>query len=286
MTEPTEPEAGYGDETYALRTNISRVIDVTTERSRDFIQSLERGLAVINSFSRDRQTQTLSEVAQQADLTRATARRILLTLTELGYVTQNGRGFSLTPKVLDLGYSFLSSFRVVELAQQPMERLVHEVKESSSMSILDNTEIVYVARVPTSRIMTIALALGSRLPVYPTSMGRVLLAGLADEQVEKYIAKVEFRKLTPHTITDVTEFRQKLDEVRSQGFALVDQELEEGVRSIAAPITNSRGDVIAAMNISCHAARVTVSRMKSEFRPRLLATAEEINASVRALRAV
>jgi IclR family pca regulon transcriptional regulator len=286
MTEPTEPEAGYGDETYALRTNISRVIDVTTERSRDFIQSLERGLAVINSFSRDRQTQTLSEVAQQADLTRATARRILLTLTELGYVTQNGRGFSLTPKVLDLGYSFLSSFRVVELAQQPMERLVHEVKESSSMSILDDTEIVYVARVPTSRIMTIALALGSRLPVYPTSMGRVLLAGLADEQVEKYIAKVEFRKLTPHTITDVTEFRQKLDEVRSQGFALVDQELEEGVRSIAAPITNSRGDVIAAMNISCHAARVTVSRMKSEFRPRLLATAEEINASVRALRGV
>lgn len=259
---------------------------MTNERSRDFIQSLERGLAVINSFSRDRQTQTLSEVAQQAGLTRATARRILLTLTELGYVRQNGRGFALTPRVLDLGYSFLSSFRVVELAQQPMERLVDEVKESSSMSILDDTEIVYVARVPTTRIMTIALALGSRLPVYPTSMGRVLLAGSSDDEISDYLAKTELRRLTPHTITDVSELREKLEEVRAQGFALVDQELEEGVRSIAAPITNSRGDVIAAMNISCHAARVTVGRMKSEFKPRLIATAEEISDSARALQGV
>lgn len=259
---------------------------MTTERSRDFIQSLERGLVVINSFSRDRQVQTLSEVAQHADLTRATARRILLTLSELGYVSQNGRGFSLTPKVLDLGYSFLSSFRVVELAQQPMEKLVHEVKESSSMSILDDTEIVYVARVPTTRIMTIALALGSRLPVYPTSMGRVLLAGRSDGEVDEYLDKVDLARLTPHTVTDEAEFRDRLEEVRSGGFALVDQELEEGVRSIAAPITNSRGDVIAAMNISCHAARVTVSRMKSEFKPRLLATAEEISASARALQGV
>lgn len=259
---------------------------MTNERSRDFIQSLERGLAVINSFSRDRQTQTLSEVAQQAGLTRATARRILLTLTELGYVRQNGRGFALTPRVLDLGYSFLSSFRVVELAQQPMERLVDEVKESSSMSILDDTEIVYVARVPTTRIMTIALALGSRLPVYPTSMGRVLLAGSSDDEISDYLAKTELRRLTPHTITDVSELWEKLEEVRAQGFALVDQELEEGVRSIAAPITNSRGDVIAAMNISCHAARVTVGRMKSEFKPRLIATAEEISDSARALQGV
>ena len=259
---------------------------MTDERSRDFIQSLERGLAVINSFSRDRQTQTLSEVAQQAGLTRATARRILLTLTELGYVRQNGRGFALTPRVLDLGYSFLSSFRVVELAQQPMERLVDEVKESSSMSILDDTEIVYVARVPTTRIMTIALALGSRLPVYPTSMGRVLLAGSSDDEISDYLAKTELRRLTPHTITDVSELWEKLEEVRAQGFALVDQELEEGVRSIAAPITNSRGDVIAAMNISCHAARVTVGRMKSEFKPRLIATAEEISDSARALQGV
>lgn len=264
----------------------SRVPGVTVERSRDFIQSLERGLAVINSFSRDRQTQTLSEVAQQAGLTRATARRILLTLSELGYVRQNGRGFALTPRVLDLGYSFLSSFRVVELAQQPMELLVDEVKESSSMSILDDTEIVYVARVPTTRIMTIALALGSRLPVYPTSMGRVLLSGLSDDEVGEYLDKTDLRQLTPHTVTNPAELREKLEQVRAQGFALVDQELEEGVRSIAAPITNSRDEVIAAMNISCHASRVTVSRMKSEFKPRLLATAAEISASARSLQGV
>lgn len=256
------------------------------QRSRDFIQSLERGLAVINTFSRDRQTQTLSEVASHAGLTRATARRILLTLGELGYVRQNGRGFALTPRVLDLGYSFLSSFRVVELAQQPMELLVDQVKESSSMSILDDTEIVYVARVPTTRIMTIALALGSRLPVYPTSMGRVLLAGLTDEGVDDYLGRVELRRLTPHTITNPTDLKERLAAVRSEGFALVDQELEEGVRSIAAPITNSRGEVIAAMNISCHAARVTVSHMKSELKPRLLATAAEISSSARSLQGV
>jgi IclR family pca regulon transcriptional regulator len=256
---------------------------VSSERSGDFIQSLERGLAVINSFARERRAQTLSEVAQHTGLTRATARRVLLTLAELGYVTQTNREFALTPKVLDLGYSFLSSFRVVELAQQPMEKLVDEVKESSSMSVLDGSEIVYVARVPTTRIMTIALALGSRLPVYPTSMGRVLLAGLPDEEIERYISSTTLDRLTSHTVTDANEFREILDEVRDQGYALVDQELEEGVRSIAAPIRNAEGKVIAAMNVSCHAARVSVSQMKKEFRPQLLATASEISERVRSL---
>lgn len=252
-------------------------------RSGDFIQSLERGLSVINSFAQERRAQTLSEVAQQTGLTRATARRVLLTLTELGYVHQSNRDFSLTPKVLDLGYSFLSSFRVVELAQLPMEKLVEEVRESSSMSVLDGSEIVYVARVPTKRIMTIALALGSRLPVYPTSMGRVLLAGQSDEEIDEYISTTTFERLTTHTVSDEAEFRERLGEVREQGYALVDQELEEGVRSIAAPITNADGEVIAAMNVSCHAARVTVSRMKKEFRPHLVATAAEISERVRSL---
>lgn len=246
-------------------------------KSGDFIQSLERGLAVINSFSRDRRAQTLSEVAQHTGLTRATARRVLLTLAELGYVQQASRSFTLTPKVLDLGYSFLSSFRVVELAQQPMEALVEEVRESSSMSVLDGSEIVYVARVPTSRIMTIALALGSRLPVYPTSMGRVLLAGRPAEEVEEYIATTDFKRLTSHTVTNPREFRSILEQVRSQGYALVDQELEEGVRSIAAPIVNADGEVIAALNVSGHAARVSVAQMRKEFRPRLLATAAQVS---------
>ena len=252
-------------------------------RSSDFIQSLERGLSVINSFSRERTSQTLSEVAQNTGLTRATARRVLLTLSDLGYVHQASRAFSLTPKVLDLGYSYLSSLRVVEVAQQPMERLVEEVRESSSMSVLDGKEIVYVARVPTTRIMTIALALGSRLPAYPTSMGRVLLAALDDAELEEYITGTDLRRLTEHTITDRDAFREAIGKVRAEGFSLVDQELEEGVRSIAAPIRNARGEVIAAMNVSCHASRVTVDRMRDEFRPRLLAAADEINERVELL---
>jgi len=255
-----------------------------TQRSGDFIQSLERGLSVINSFSREHTAQTLSEVAGRTGLTRATARRVLLTLSELGYVQQAGRAFSLTPRVLDLGYSFLSSFRVVELAEAPMERLVAEVKESSSMSVLDGSEIVYVARVPTSRIMTIALALGSRLPAYPTSMGRVLLAGVSDPDLDAYIAGTEFEKLTPYTIIDRVQFREVIEQARVDGYALVDQELEEGVRSIAAPIRNGRGEVIASMNISCHASRVDVARMRDEFRPQLVDTASEISDRVGVLR--
>jgi IclR family pca regulon transcriptional regulator len=253
------------------------------QRSNDFIQSLERGLAVMNSFSRERTNQTLSEVAQVAGLTRATARRVLLTLTELGYVHQSSRSFSLTPKMLDLGYSYLSSLEVVEVAQRPMERLVEEVRESSSMSVLDGSEIVYVARVPTKRIMTIALALGSRLPAYPTSMGRVLLSGLSDSQIDDYIKLTRLERLTPRTVTDPDELRSAIDEVRAKGFALVDQELEEGVRSIAAPIFNSRREIIAAINISCHASRVTLEQIRGEFRPKLAATANEISRLARAL---
>lgn len=252
-------------------------------RPEEFVQSLERGLSVINSFSREHPSQTLSEVAGRTGLTRATSRRVLLTLRELGYVDQNGRAFSLTPKVLDLGYSFLSSFHVVELAQQSMERLVDDVHESSSMSVLDGAEIVYVARVPTTRIMTIALALGSRLPAYPTSMGRVLLSGLSEDHLDEYISKTTFEKLTPNTVTDPARLRSIVGEVRSDGFALVDQELEEGVRSIAAPIHNSRGEVIAAMNVSCHASRVDVDRMIKEFKPRLLEAASEIRERVRSM---
>jgi IclR family pca regulon transcriptional regulator len=254
------------------------------ERSGDFIQSLERGLAVINSFSREHPSPTLSEVAQMTGLTRATARRVLLTLVDLGYVDQEGRTFSLTPKVLDLGYSYLSSFHILEFAQAPMERLVEQVNESSSMSILDGPDVVYVARVPTKRIMTISLALGSRLPAYPTSMGRVLLAGLADAEIDDYVSRTKLEKLTPNTVTDPARFRAILMKVRDQGYALVDQELEEGVRSLAAPILNAGGNVMAAMNVSCHATRATVSRMREEFLPRLLATATEVSDRASALR--
>ena len=254
-----------------------------SDHSGDFIQSLERGLLVINSFSDEYPGQTLSEVAERTGLTRATSRRVLLTLAELGYVDQRGRSFSLTPKVLDLGYSFLSSFRVVELAQPAMERLVDQVHESSSMSVLDGSEIVYVARVPTKRIMTIALALGSRLPAYPTSMGRVLLAGMPDDELDDYIERADFEKLTPHTVVDRRRFRAIVRQCREDGYALVDQELEEGVRSIAAPIRNGRGEVISAMNVSCHASRVDVECIHDVFKPKLLEAADELAERIRGL---
>jgi IclR family pca regulon transcriptional regulator len=256
---------------------------VQEERTGDFIQSLERGLAVINSFSREKPAQTLSEVAQTTRLTRATARRVLLTLAELGYVHQNSRSFSLTPKVLDLGYSFLSSLQVLDLAQAPMERLVEEVKESSSMSVLDGMDVVYVARVPTTRIMTISLALGSRLPAYCTSMGRVLLAGGSDSELDAYLDQVRLEPLTPHTIIDGEELRSVVRKARQDGYALVDQELEEGIRSVAAPIKNGRGEVVAAMNVSGHASRVSVARMRKDYLPRLLSTAAEVSDRVATL---
>lgn len=253
--------------------------------STDFVQSLEKGLSVINSFSSEYPSQTLSEVAQRTGLTRATSRRILLTLTELGYVDQRGRAFSLTPRVLDLGYSFLASFRIAEIAQPSMERLVEMVHESSSMSVLDGSEIVYVARVPTTRIMTIALALGSRLPAYPTSMGRVLLASLRDDQLDEYIDRVQLDRLTPYTVTDRRQLRRIVQKCREDGFALVDQELEEGVRSIAAPVRNQRGEVVAAMNVSCHASRVSVEQMHEDFKPRLLETTAQLTGRIRGLSA-
>lgn len=253
------------------------------QRRGEFIRSLERGLSVINSFSREHPSQTLSEVAARTELTRATSRRVLLTLSELGYVDHQGRSFALTPKVLDLGYSYLSSLRVVSIAQPSMECLVEQVHESSSMSVLDGKEIVYVARVPTTRIMTIALALGSRLPAYATSMGRVLLSGLSDADVDSYLRDTELEKLTPHTVTDPTRLRSLILKVRSEGFALVDQELEEGVRSIAAPILNGRDEIIAAINVSCHASRIAVDEMIAEFKPCLLEAAEEICERVRSL---
>jgi IclR family pca regulon transcriptional regulator len=254
-----------------------------TATSSDFTRSLERGLAVINSFSWERPTQTLTQVAEKTGLTKGTARRILLTLGELGYIDQAGRSFQLTPRVLQLGYSSLSSARMVELARQPMQCLVDQLEESSSMSILDDTDIVHVAQVRSKRIMSIALGPGSRLPAYPTAMGRVLLAGLGNETVEERISRVELKRLTEHTISDRSVLKRTIERVRTDGFALVDQELETGVRSIAVPLIDSSGGVIAAVDLSCHATRVSLAELESEFIPRLLATAEEINVAARAL---
>ncbi|MBS1861226.1 MAG: helix-turn-helix domain-containing protein [Actinobacteria bacterium] len=249
-------------------------------RSQVFVQSLERGLAVIRAFDDEHREMRLTEVAERADLTRAAARRFLLTLVELGYVRQDGDRFSLRPRVLDLGYSYLAGLSFQEIAQPHMESLVREVEESSSISVLDDTEIIYVVRVPTRRIMTITLAVGTRLPAYATSMGRVLLAALSDEELDARLRRITLRKLTPHTIGSKKELRARIERVRAQGFAMVDQELEEGLRSAAVPIVDADGTT-AALNVSVHASRAGMSDLRNRFLPKVLTTAKAIEAEVR-----
>ncbi len=251
-------------------------------RAPHFVQSLERGLAVIRAFDEHNVEMTLSDVARSTGLTRAAARRFLLTLADLGYVRTDGRWFSLSPRVLELGYAYLSSLSLPEVAEPHLERLVAEVHESSSVSVLDGDDIVYVARVPTSRIMTVSINVGTRFPAYATSMGRVLLSGLPDEQLDGYLAGVELRPLSPRTVTSKDALRAELVKVRRQGWALVDQELEEGLRSVAAPIRDRGGAIVAAVNLSAHASRMTIEAARRGLIPPLLATAARIEADLRA----
>jgi IclR family transcriptional regulator, pca regulon regulatory protein len=256
---------------------------VTQERPRsaDFVQSLERGLLVIRAFDAEHREMALSEVARISGLTRAAARRFLLTLEKLGYVTFSGGRFSLTPRVLELGYAYLSSLTLPEVAQPHMEALVARVNESSSISVLDDTDIVYVARVPTRRIMSITLSVGTRLPAYATSMGRVLLAALPDPELDARLGRMELRRLSAHTITDLATLRAVLERVRRQGWAAVDQELEEGLRSLAVPIHDASGAVVAALNVSVHASRGTMTTLRRDVLPLVQVAARAVEADLR-----
>jgi len=246
----------------------------------DFVQSLERGLMVLRCFSREDAALTLSEVAVLTGLTRAAARRFLLTLEQLGYVSVDGRRFSLRPKVLELGYTYLSSLGLPAIAEPYLEALVDRIHESSSVAVLDGNDVVYVSRIPTKRIMTISLAVGSRLPAYATSMGRVLLGGLTDRQLDDYLAGVELRPLTARTVTDAERLRTLVQAAAAQGWSMVDQELEEGVRSVSAPLKGRSGRVLAAMNVSAHASRVTIDRLRQEIAPQVRDTARAISAEL------
>ncbi|HUZ37745.1 MAG TPA: IclR family transcriptional regulator C-terminal domain-containing protein [Streptosporangiaceae bacterium] len=244
------------------------------------MQSLDRGLAVIRCFSSEHPSLTLSEVAERTGLTRAAARRFLLTLQELGYVGSSGRQFSLRPRVLALGYAYLSSFSVAQIAQPHLEDLAEQLHESCSASVLDGDDLVYVARASANRIMTIALTVGTRLPPYPTSMGRVLLAHLPEQELDAHLSRTTLRKLTDRTVVDPQELRAVLARVRSQGWAAVDQELEAGVRSIAVPVRDSSRKVVAAINASAHAARVPMRTLEKEFLPRLQACSRQIDSEL------
>lgn len=205
------------------------------------MQSFARGLEVIRSFSATAPQQTLSDVAARTGLTRAGARRILLTLQTLGYVESDGRLFRLTPRILDLGFAYLSSMPIWDLAEPTMEALVDQVHESCSAAVLDGSDIVYVLRVHTHKIMSTNLGVGSRLPAFWTSMGRVLLAGQPDADVVALLPKVPRQRLTPHTLLDDDALLAAVRQARAQGWCLINQELEEGLISVAAPLRNRAG---------------------------------------------
>lgn len=242
-----------------------------------YVQSFARGLEVIRSFSAQAPQQTLSEVAERTGLSRAGARRILLTLQSLGYVQCEGRHFQLTARILDLGFAYLSSMPIWDLAEPVMEALVEQVKESCSAAVLEGSDIVYVLRVPTHKIMRNTLGVGSRLPAYCTSLGRVLLAGLDDDELLRRLQASPRQPLTRHTVTDVGALLNRIQQVRRQGWCLVNQELEEGLISLAAPIVNRAGRTIAAINISGQANRTNARAAQEHLLPALLASARQIS---------
>ncbi|MDP2073991.1 IclR family transcriptional regulator C-terminal domain-containing protein [Hydrogenophaga sp.] len=242
-----------------------------------YVQSFARGLEVIRSFSAQAPRQTLSEVAARSGLTRAGARRILLTLQTLGYVETDGRDFRLTARILDLGFAYLSSMPIWNLAEPVVEALVESVKESSSAAVLDCTDIVYVMRVPTHKIMKNSLGIGSRLPAHCTSLGRMLLAGLSDAEVLERLKVSDLKPLTRHTVTDPAALLARVQQARKQGWCLVNQELEEGLISLAAPLVDASGRTVAALNLSGQANRTSARVVQDTLLPPLLDATRQIS---------
>ncbi|MEJ6490548.1 IclR family transcriptional regulator C-terminal domain-containing protein [Leucobacter sp. USCH14] len=249
--------------------------------SGDFVQSLARGLAVIRAFDAEYPELSLSEVSRRAGIPAAAARRFLRTLETLGYVRSDGRTFALTPRVLELGFSYLSALSLPEVMQPHLERLSRETGESVSAAVLAGDEIVYVARVPTRRIMTIGITIGTRFPAHATSMGRVLLAALPEVQRDEVLARAPMEALTERTVIDADCLRAELGRVREDGWAIVDGELEIGLRSAAAPVRRRDGSVAAAVNVSTSASRESLARLRDEHVPRLLETTAAITEDLR-----
>jgi len=242
-----------------------------------YVQSFARGLAVIRSFGAGAPSQTLSEVAARTGLTRAGARRILLTLEGLGYVAAEGRQFRLTARTLDLGFAYLSSLPLWNFAEPVMEALAAEVEESCSAAVLDGSDIVYVLRVPTHRIMSITLGIGSRLPAFCTSMGRVLLAGLPPDEARARMLAAPRTALTARTLVAVEPLMAELSRVREQGWCLVNQELEDGLVSMAAPLTDRSGRTIAALNLSAQVVATPPEQILQRCLPPLRSAALRIS---------
>jgi IclR family transcriptional regulator, pca regulon regulatory protein len=245
--------------------------------NNETVQGLRRGFAVIKAFTAESPALSISQVAERTGLTRAVARRYLLTLEELGCVVQNGSSFRLTPRLLDLGFTYLTTLDVANVAQPVMEAVVAKLHESCSVAVLDSYDIVYVARVAARRIMSINLAVGSRLPAHATSMGKILLAHLSPEGLDAYFQDAPLQRLTKRTICDEASLRAALKEVKSRGWAINDQDCEDGIRTLAAPLFDRSNKVVAAINISAHAARVSMKELKRDHLPVVLDAARQVS---------
>lgn len=252
----------------------------------EFIEALARGLEVIAAFRPATPAMSLTEVAGATGLARPTARRILLTLEELGYVRSVDRGFSLTPRVLDLGVAYVHSMGLWEAARPHMERLVAATNESCSIAVLDGPDIVYVARVAVPKIVTLAVQIGTRFPALPTSLGKVQLAALTPPELERTLADASRSGLVPCWHPDRAERDAELREVRARGWAVTDEQLAPGIRSVAAPLRDGDGRVIAAVNVNAHAAETSIDHLVRHHLPLLLRTAGDISADFARLRAV
>lgn len=253
---------------------------MSDEPGRDYIQSIERCILVIKTFTDGKPYLSFTEIATATGLSKPTVRRILLTLEHLGYTNSLGSRFCLTPKVLELGYAYLSSQNLPEIAQPIMEKLTDCLRESTSLVTLDGSDVVYINRVHRHRITSITLAVGTRLPAHATSSGHVLLADLSEEALAQYFKYAELRALTDKTIIDQDALRARLQHVRNQGWDAVDQELELGRRSIAAPIRDTNARVIAALSFSCGIGERNFEQMKNELLQPLLDAAAHISSAL------
>jgi IclR family transcriptional regulator, pca regulon regulatory protein len=248
----------------------------------NFVLSLARGLRVIEAFHTHKQGLSIADVARKTGFSRAATRRLLVTLKLLGYAEEKGRIFSLKTRVLKLGFSSWSSAALMTIAQPFLERVTEYTHESSSIGVLDGDQVVYLARSATKRVMSITLSLGSQLPAFCTSLGRVALAALREEELSNYLDHVIFTALTPKTITNKTALADAIKRVRSDGYALIDEELELGLRSIAVPVSTAQGNVIAAMNVGAHAGRVSIADMRRRVLPVLRDNAKQLGRAITA----
>jgi IclR family transcriptional regulator, pca regulon regulatory protein len=255
--------------------------DDTANGGKEFMTTLAKGLAVLSSFGEQRPAMTLSQAAVASNLSRATARRVLLTLSELGYVARNGRDFSLAPRILELGFAYLSTQTWIDRAEPLMKELSHALKESCSAAILQDCEIVYVARMPAPhRIMSATIAVGTRLPASHTSLGRIQLGFLSEADLAERVSRMKFVRYTLHTIVEPDALIRRIRADRAQGYSIVDEELEQGLRSLAVPIVTRSGENVGAINLSAHASRASCNDLRDRFLPRLKSIAQEISRSL------